>query len=134
MLPSGLPEIVEDAEVTARYLVSSSWFAATTGRVKPNAYLPARDNDTSVFRIDVSHKEELWAVGMEVLKDRPFHGAAFVETSVIRKAGLNVVAAEPPPKHANIRGWLTSDDPELQKARRISTAQLISEEAILSLK
>jgi hypothetical protein len=46
MLPSGLPEQIQDEEDLARFLVQSSQF--TTTSVKPSAFLPnPKDRETS---------------------------------------------------------------------------------------
>ena len=129
-LPSGLPLIVEEDEPLARFMTSSSWFARTTRRVKHNAFLPAPDDDTSVFRARDLPPEALWKIGEEAMPDVGFHGAGIVKASLVRKATLDVIAGEPPPRHANIRGWPKNDDPELQKAARKKIAMSVAEEAL----
>lgn len=57
------------------------------------------------------------------------HGAAIVEVEAVRGAGLDAVAQEPPLRHANIRGWPRSTDPDEQKAQRKEVANLIAESA-----
>jgi hypothetical protein len=57
------------------------------------------------------------------------HGAAITLTASIRKAGVEALAHEPPPKHANLRGWPKHEDPELQKAQRKAVATRIADEA-----
>ena len=54
------------------------------------------------------------------------HGAAIVMAKHVRAARLDVVAQEPPPRHANIVGWPWSQtDPEMMKAEHIERALLI---------
>lgn len=133
VLPSGLSEKLTDAEEVARFLTSSSWFAATTGRVKHQAFLPAPDNDTSVIRIADRTAAALWGDARTNLQGHRFHGAGVVRVGVVRENELDTVADEPPPFHANLRGWALDADPECQKAKRKATAISIAEEARLIL-
>lgn len=135
LLASGLSSSIADEELLARFVVQSSWFAKTTRRVKHQAFLPAPDNDTSVFRTEREPTDAFWAGGEAELNGRPVYGAAIVAAKIVRKEGLDVLAEEPPPRHANIRGWpLNADDPIEQKARRKAIAQALSEEASLWLR
>ncbi|GAB5561214.1 MAG: hypothetical protein SynsKO_28610 [Synoicihabitans sp.] len=89
--------------------------------------MPAPDNDTSVFRTYGLSEVQL----SDLLKVHRSanHGAAIVQVAEIRKEALDVIADEPPERHANIRGWPTSDDPFEQKARRKEVAICIAEAA-----
>jgi len=132
MLPSGLPEAVADGEDLARFLTSSSQYTAQMA--KPNAFLPApRDRETSVFRHSSEPRATLWQIGYEfVARIRPIHGAAIVRAGDVRATKLDVIAEEPPPRHAAIKGWpWLDDDPELQKAKRKELAALIASKAKL---
>lgn len=131
-LPSGLPINVLDQEKLTRFLTSSSQYNARMA--KPAAFLPNQKNgETSVFRMDGGSPQELWLVADTYIpKTRTVHGAAIVSTSVVREARLNVVSQEPPPRHANIVGWPTSEtDPDLAKAERLKCAQMLAGTAIL---
>lgn len=131
-LPSGLSAIVGADETVARFLTSSSWFAASKRRIKHQAFLPAPDNDTSTFRNQTLGPTDLWTIADAEFRDRPvtIHGAAIAKVSVIRENTLDSVAHEPPDFHANIRGWPIGLDPELQKAKRKDIATAISETAM----
>ena len=73
------------------------------------------------------HSREL---GAEAAERETLYGAAVVQTGVVRRAGLDALACEPPPHHANLIYWpVLGDDPELQKARRKEIATEIAEEA-----
>jgi hypothetical protein len=118
MLPSGLPEDIADDEELARFLVQSNQFSSTS--VKPSAFLPnPRDRETSVSRHGREPAQRLWELGLLAAGERPLRAAAFVSASNVRAAGLEVVADEPPERHAVIRGWpWIESDPELQKAQQ----------------
>ena len=128
-LPSGLSEDVRDDEDLARFLTSSSQFNALM--VKPSAFLPSpRDGETSVFRHGSEPREALWQIGTDHVVHRTLHGAAIVKTRHVRAARLEVVAQEPPPRHANIVGWPSlAPDPEMGKAERKERAALIAQHA-----
>jgi hypothetical protein len=131
-LPSGLDEIIAEDEDLARYLTSSSQFNALM--VKPAAFLPSpKDQETSVFRHGGEPRDQLWAIGIEhAAGGRNLHAAAICKASHIRAAQLEVIAEEPPPRHAVIRGWPFSEtDPELQKAKQKELAALIASKAEL---
>lgn len=132
MLPSGLAEIVADEEDLARFLTSSSQFNAIM--VKPAVFLPnPKNGQTSVFRHGSLPRAPLWEIAKEhVSADRTLHGAAIVKAKHVRSAVLEVVAQEPPPRHANIVNWPSSRaDPDMAKAEQKVRAALIARHAEL---
>ena len=132
MLASGLADTVDNEEDLARFLTSSSHFNAAG--VKPAAFLPNPTNrETSVFRHASQPSESLWRIGADHLAGaRKLYGAALFKAVHVRAALLDVVAQEPPPRHANIVGWPWSQsDPELEKAKQIERAALINQHAEL---
>lgn len=131
MLPSGLSEHIPDNEDLSRFLTSSKWF--NLKMVKPVAFLPnpKADNTTSVFRHGSEPREELWRIGQENLPDRKWLGVAVFDASRVRAALLEVVAQEPPPRHANIVGWDLDEDPVLQRAKQREQATAIARHAEL---
>jgi hypothetical protein len=129
-LPSGLPDVVADDEDLARLLRSSGHFSATV--VKASAFLPAKDGMTSVIRHGAEPREDLWELAEVFLgTGTRFHGAAVCKAAVIRAQQLDVVAQEPPPRHANIVGWPADPDPELQKAQQKERALAIASQSVL---
>lgn len=134
VLPSGLAEVIVDDEDLARFLTSSSQFNAHMA--KPAAFLPnPQDRETSIFRHGNKPLNMLRAIGVEhVAGQRNLHGAAIFQAHHVRAAQLDVVAVEPPPRHAAIRNWpWLEGDPELQKAKQKEMAAVISSKAELVL-
>ena len=132
MLPSGLFETIADDEDLARFLTSSSLF--NTVMVKPAAFLPnPKNGETSVFRHGRLPREPLWRIATEhVGATRTVHGAAIVKAMHVRSAMLEVVAQEPPPRHANIVNWPSSQaDPDMAKAEQRERAAQIARYAEL---
>ena len=126
-LASGLTNLVKDEEDLARFLTSSSQFNAVG--VKPAAFLPnPRNRETSVFRHGGHPRESLWRIANQhVTGTRTLHGAAIVRAKYVRSALLDVLAQEPPPRHANIVGWPWSQtDPDMAKAEQRERASLIA--------
>jgi hypothetical protein len=128
-LPSGLPDVVSDEEDLARFLASSRWYNSIGP--KSAAFLPnPKDGETSVFRHSGDPLDELWSL----FAGPSLHGAAIVKARDVRSAELEVIASEPPPKHAAIRGWPIASDPALQKAQQKECALLVASKAKLLLK
>ena len=131
-LPSGLSDIVENEEDLVRFLTSGSQCSAVM--VKPSAFIPnPKDRATSVFRHGRHPTTSLWDIGInQVAGGRTLHGAAIFKAKHVRSALLEVLAQEPPPRHANITGWpWPEDDPEMGKAERKERAALIARHAEL---
>ena len=132
MLPSGLPESIAGSESLARYLTSRSQF--NSSGVKPAAFLPnPKDNKTSVYRHGAEPSDELWTIGAAyVAGERTLYGAAVCLAADVRAAQLEVVAKEPPPRHANIERWPDDEiDPQMAKAKCMKFAGLIAQHANL---
>lgn len=131
MLPSGLADLVADDEDLARFLTSSGQSSSQV--VKPSALLPhPRDRETSVFRHGPEPRESLLGLWhAEVASGRNLHAVAVFKARHVRAADLDVVATEPPPRHASIIGWPWLADPDLQKAQQKERALLIVRQAEL---
>ena len=130
VLRSGLPDVVDDKEDLARFLPSRSLFNSLMA--KPAAFMPYK-GETSVFRHGAEPRAELWQIAKDhALGDRTLHGAAIVRAQHVRGAGLDVVASEPPPRHASIIGWVSRpSNPDMEKADRLKQATLIAQQATL---
>ena len=134
-LPSGLPEAISDGETLARFLNSASLYAASKQLVKPAAFLPVKNGESSVHRHEENNLSLLWATGENVLEmGRTLYGAATLKADQIRDVGLDVAANVPPPRHANIVGWNNSANLDDQKAKQKELASLLAQRAILILK
>ena len=133
-LSSGLPEIVADNETLARFLTSSGQFNTTMA--KPGAFLPdTNDRETSVFRVIGQSLENIWAISDGAASGRKIYGAAIFKAQTVRAVQLDVVADEPPPRHAVIRKrpWIETD-PDLLRARHREFAIVLAQESKLCLK
>jgi hypothetical protein len=131
MLPSGLPEVVDDDEALARFLLSSSHFSATVVRAAAFLPNPKAHMTTSVSRHGAGARDELIQVGRALRPDRTLHGAAICKAAVVRSARLDVISDEPPPRHANIVGWPVDADPSFQKAAQLERALEIASQSHL---
>lgn len=118
MLPSGLPSQIADEEHLARFLTQSNQF--NRHLAKPAVFLPnPAHRETSVSRHGREPLESLWALGLCAAGARQLYGAAIFTASAVKAAALQVLADEPPPRHAAIQGWPWFEhDPELQKAKQ----------------
>ena len=135
ILPSGLPETVHNEEELARFIPSSRQFSKSQMVVKPAALMPNKKNgETSVFRHSKHPSAELWDLADQNIPDRTVYGAAIFRAEDVRKADLEIVSEEPPPRHANIISWPTDPDPGLQKAKQKETALRITQKSELVLR
>jgi hypothetical protein len=90
------------------------------------------DRATSVSRHGATPAEELWTIGLVASGARNLHGAAIFKARVVREVNLDVLADEPPQRHALIKGWPRDEsDPELQKAKQKEMAVVIASRAVL---
>ncbi len=115
-------------ETLARFLRQSR-YKNSSGRIKYNAFLPAPDHDTSVFRVQGLSKEQIKAIAVEHVNERSKNGAALFSANLVAKAKLQILSHEPPPRHANIRGWSMNEDPELSKSERNAAAMILAEDS-----
>jgi len=132
VLASGLPEQVADAEPLARFLTSDSQFNREFA--KPSGFLPGpRDGNTSVFRQAACPAQVLWdTADREIGTERRAKAAALLTAMQVRQASLDVVASEPPPRHADISGWPdVPHDPDAARARRKELALLLAQASVL---
>jgi len=132
VLDSGLPEQVADAEPLTRFLTSDSQYNRES--VRPSGFMPGpRDGNTSVLRMDADSPDALWATADQWLgADRRAKAAAVLSALAVRRATLEVLASEPPPRHADITGWPeVANDPDATRARRKELALLLTQAASL---
>lgn len=132
MLASGLPENVADEEPLARFLTSDSQF--NRQMAKPAAFMPSpNDGNTSVFRQSPEPVQALWdTADRELGTVRRVRAAALLTAADVRQARLEVIASEPPSRHANITRWPeVANDTEATKAQRKELALLLVQAATL---
>jgi hypothetical protein len=117
-------------EIVARYIFSSSHFSRDNNRVKHNAFMPAPDGKTSVFRTKGLDGAAIWEIGEGVAKGRnqPLHARADITAGDAAQAKVKVALSEPPPRHCNIEGW-----PAEKSARKLIAIDL-ADAATLTLR
>lgn len=133
-LPSSLPDIVADDEDVARFLTLSGQYNSTGA--KHSAFLPnPKDRERSVFRHSSEPREGLWQLAREhVIRDgQHLLGAALVRAGRVRSLRLEILAIEPPPRHAAIVCWPWPEDPELRKAQQKELALVLAQHSQLVL-
>jgi len=98
---------LKESEQLARYLFDRSQYKPSENRAKYSAFLPARDGNTSVFRIYDLSESEVWQIGDRVAekRDKNLLGRTSVIVVNVLKAGLKVNPDNIPPRHANIGNW-----------------------------
>jgi hypothetical protein len=86
----------------ARFIYTSSHFSRRNNRVKHNAFMPAADGKTSVYRTKELREAETWTIGEKVAGQRmqTLHARGDIAAEDVSKVKLRVVPSEPPPHHA----------------------------------
>lgn len=128
-LASDLSQTIDGEEQIARFIRQSRFVTKGTGRIKHPAFLPAADDETSVFRVDGADQDEIRGMAEEHVKERSKNGAAIFKASAVIDAKLLIEAKEPPPRHANIRVWSMNADLDLRKSERKTSAMILAEES-----
>lgn len=103
---------------------------------KPSAFLPSpKSRETSIARHGRQAAESLWQIGANAAGNRALYGAAIFNAGVARRLSLEVLADEPPLRHAVLRGWpWLEDDPEMQKAKQEEIASCLASVADVFLR
>lgn len=106
--------------------IFSSRNIASGPRARWRAFLPDRQHQTSVFRIDDAEEDEIWRCGAAIAKRRggSIHGRADFEAGAVYEVeNLHLEMDETPPRHGNITGWPLHDDELEQKTARRNLAK-----------
>lgn len=135
MLSSGLPELVDGAESIVRFMTQSSHFSRVHAVVKQAAFLPARyPVETSVSRIEAREQDILEAWARSGISHGKLYGVAHLTASEVREIGLEVVASEPPHRHAAIVSWPSHiHDSAAEKSQHKELALMLASKASLLL-
>lgn len=124
------PQNVDGDEAIARFITDKKYYRPSDRTVRPNAFMPASDNELSVYRVSGIVLAEILRIGIDYVarpRAKPLLGYAEVRASEFTVLGLNFVTTEVPhPRHANVVGW-----PERVACR--SKAQILAESARLHL-
>jgi len=118
---------VSPGEKLTRFIRYGSHFSDVTNRVRPDAFLPHKNEvDISVFRISEITENEVWKIGQEYVhtEDRPIKARADLLASNVYDSNLEVIPAEPPQRHTNITPLPVDNSPTNRKARRSLAAKL----------
>ncbi len=100
-------EPVDPSETLSRFVLKERYIRANN-TVKPAAFEPNKNGETSVFRISGITNNEIWDIGdREVApkRNRPILGRADINTAIVISNELKVIPSEPPKRHADITGW-----------------------------
>jgi hypothetical protein len=123
-----MQDVVAPEEPLTRFIFSSGHFSLAEHRVKHNAFLPTRDGETSVSRIEGLPDSQVWTIGQGIAmsRDQPLHARGDIVASDCGKARLEVRPSEPPPRHAVIVNWRTEkSEQKLQAMQLAENAKLV---------
>jgi len=107
---------IQPGEPITRYIFQKSFFNKEKMFVKTGAFMPNRDNKTSVFRIKNYPENEIWTLGEKigVMRNRSLKARADKIVDEIFKTGLKIIQETSQyERHADIIGW--PKEPEKQQ-------------------
>ena len=100
---------VETTETICRFILDKNYFRKADLGVKHNAFMPAKNGEVSVYRIDGLERSELEEIGSNYVakpRGKPLIGFANVKAEVPLANGLRGLGTkEPHSRHANITNW-----------------------------
>ena len=124
------PDPVAVTEHLSRYVLESGKIRPSVGKLRPNAFMPARDNVLSVFRVDGLDHGSIVKLGQKYVaqpQNRTVVGYGVIRADAFSELGLNLVpTAAPHPRHVDVVGW-----PDTAASR--NKAQILAEIAELVL-
>ena len=110
--------MASETDTFARFLLYRRWYNAERFTVKPDAFMPSPDGETSVFQTTDSTEGEIWQLGESNIPEtaeRRICGRADFVSAAVSKARLQLARDAPPSLHANIVGWPPSDKLEWKR-------------------
>lgn len=97
------------SELTARFIFQKTYFRASDHSVRHNAYIPNRNGETSIYRIDNLSDQEITEIGIKYVGEvigKPLLGRSELLVSEVLDQSLKVISTpEPHKRHANIVDW-----------------------------
>lgn len=110
-------------ETYSRFIFQKSHFNRNPPRIKPDAFVAAPNDRTSVYRTDSFEESEIWGIGreLETLRGRELKGRGDLTKQDITDCNFGIEkennAPVAPDYHYNIIGWATTDkEAQLLKA------------------
>lgn len=120
---------VNKNEWLARYIYSSNCYRKIDGTVNHRAFLPnPNTNNLSVIRHNGFSETDLLQIGKKgaILRSSNFHGRADIRALIVYEQGLLIKPTEEPLNHANIIGWPSAKDEQMEIAVELaSKAQFV---------
>lgn len=126
---------VDPNERITRYIFQKKGrYSSQNMTVKYNAYMPASDGNSSVYRTQKLSAIEIWEIGVEFVEKRRRDGKkilarADLQASEIFKHKLQIIPEENPHKlHANLTEW------PIEKSERVLIALTLAQGSELHIK
>lgn len=113
------PTVHQD-EPLARFLTSKTQFSIRDNYVKLGAFLPNKNNETSVFRVADLSEQGIWDIGDKDGPRRTIYGRADFGARCVETVKLRLVLDKSPSRHSNIVGWPADKDEQKAYARDLA--------------
>ncbi len=114
--------------LVARFLTQKGHYSSEKNIVKPSAFLPNRNRETSVFGIDNLSHQEIISIGLNNISTQSGtapKGRAEILTKEIYNAKLDIDYNDIPPRHCNIINW-----PEQKHSQKLKALILASKSVL----
>jgi len=116
--------INDPAELIGRHITQKSYFRPSDGTVKHNAFMPNKNGETSVYRINGLTNQEIWAIGdrfVGAVIGKPILGHAEILADSILSKNLSIISKpKPHPLHADIMNWPESPSEKKSLAQKLA--------------
>ncbi len=122
-----MPEVPLE-EGRNRFIFDRGKYAPKDQRVKYQAFMPAPNGKTSVYRTSQLGDAEIWGLSERYVEPkigRKTKARGELKVVDVRVAELQVLSTAEPPRHANIVNWPDTEDAQL------SIAQVLAERSRL---
>jgi hypothetical protein len=126
---------VDNDEKITRFIVDGNDYRSRDNTVKESAFLPTKNNKTSVFRTNDLEEASVWGIGegIAILRNRTLKGKSDFVAIAVYNAHINTdfpaLSFEPdntPTHHANIIGWPSPYNKEKSKVLAQKIAALVN--------
>lgn len=123
------PRLVDDNELTTRFIFARDQFDATKDVVKSGAFLPPKDRRLSIYRIQGCSKPKVWWLGHWYVarkRKKPILARGDLQALGFCQLNLHIRPdGDPHPRHANVEGWPDKSEHKMKAVELANRARLV---------
>lgn len=122
-------DTVQHLETISRFVLERSKCKTAAGKLRWNGFIPNKNGQTSVYRIDELPEATIWDIGNKFVLAE-YSGPEAQEKRLVGRGDLSVQAIfdqklsvspdpVPHPRHANIVGWPEDKEDKVEMAKEL---------------